>query len=454
MKNELTRALYWDLGIPRPPFRIEVHPTSRSNIREFRCWGNIDREEGGNEDVHPELLAKIVREGCELGVKEWVFTGSGEPLLLRNELTEIMQKIKSSMCYGELHTNGTMFSEPFVNDVVEMGWDRIVICLVSPEGDTNDEILDTEGAYSKIMDGLEMLQDIKDEVGSSFPVVDIFMPIIPQNFADVGNMMKFCKRKGIEKLVISTLDYNGAPDELLLDEDEMVRLRNDIPRLHALSRSLRMEVEIRPLENPFRPEPPESGDGKEDKKGKNQGEVEDNEEIRELDPRKVYCLEPFLSMVIRPTGGIGPCPVSWYDTEKEQENLSHRMLEKQALRDVWYGHFFSMLRENAKIGPPANYCSRCTPRLQSRQLELLDEMKLHRDKFMEQTLKQIIKEAEKDQEADDEIQKRLRRIGELKEEILDTEEELQKMRGFHMELEMIQSSRLYRLLRALRIIKE
>ena len=453
VKNELMRALYWDMGIPRPPYRIDIHPTTRSNLPGFRCWCAREMDEGEEADVEAALLFKLVSEGCSIGVKEWVITGGGEPLLMKEELTRIMSIIKDNMCYGELHTYGTMFSESFISDTVEMGWDRIVICLAAPEAEMNDRIIETEGAYVKILEGLEMLQDMKEEVGSSLPAVEIYMPLAPASLGEVGNMMKFCKRKGIDTLVIAPLGYRGSSEELRLDEEELARFQHDIPRYRALSRSLRMDIEIEPAEMPYRPETRESKPDTDHKKNKKE-DREEKEETGELDPDKVYCLEPFLNMVIRPSGGIGPCYVSRYDTEKDQEKLSHRMLEKKGLDDIWYGHFFTMLRENAKIGPPASYCAGCTPELQRRQLEILGGLRLNRDRFMEHMLKQIMKDAEKDEEGNKEIQKRLERIAELKGEMVDMEEELQTMRGYHIELERIRSSKLFRFMRSLRIIRE
>jgi len=151
---------------------------------------------------------------------------------------------------------------------------------------------------------------------------------------------------------------------------------------------------------------------------------------------------------------VGPCPVAWYEMEKDRDRITPETLSKQSLADVWYGHFFTMLRDNARTGPPADYCSRCTPNLQKKQITLLKGLRLNRERFMERTLKQIMLEAEKDEGENKEIQDRLKRIRELKDELETAEEELQTTRGYHLELEKIRSSSLYRMLRKLRILRE
>jgi len=453
LKNELSRALYWVLGIPRSPARIEIHPTDMSNVKKGWCWRNWDKKPPEPSEIPQETLEKIVGEGIEMGVKEWVISGGGEPLLLKEGLIKIMRPIKENLFYGDLHTNGTMFTAGLVSDIVEMGWDRILFQLFSPESDVNDEIMETEGVFSRMSDALEMLRDTKEELGTTRPRVDIYMPLTTQNFGDIGSMLKFAKRKRVSNLLVEPFyplsAVEDVDDLLVMDEEQMMKFRNDVPRLRALARSLRMGIEIAPLDIPERR-------GEREGRKKPEKEVEESgEEIKgSLDPRNVHCLEPYLSMVIRPSGGVGPCPVAWYEAEKDRERITPDTLSKQNLADVWYGHFFTMLRDNARTEPPADYCTRCTPNLQKKQITILKGLRLNRDRFMERTLKQIMQEAEKDEGENKEIQDRLKRIRELKEELATAEEELQTTRGYHLELEKIRSSGLYRVLRALRILRE
>ena len=453
MKNEIKNVLYWDLGIPQPPVRIELHPIDKSNLEAIWYCNETDGDSPEGKEISQEILEKIVREGCEMGVKEWVISGNGEPMLLREGLMKIMRKIKENLCYGELHTNGTMFTPNIANDIVEMGWDRISICLLSPEKEKNDELVGAKGAFLRVIKGLEMLQDIKDELGVSLPKVDIEMPLLPANFEEVSNMLKFAKRKGVGTLIVKPVDVISRKmdkESICLDEEQVTKFENDIPRIQSLSRSLRIGTEIRPLN---RIEP--STYGKRFKEVDTEKiEKKEKEDITgELEPGKVYCLEPFLTMVIGPSGGYGACPVFFIDEETDKNCPLLESLVNQGIDDIWYGHFFALLRDNAKVGPPANYCSKCTPALQKRQTILIKGFNLNRERFMERTLKQITKEAE-GEEGNKDIQKRLIEINELKTELAKMEERLQTVRGFHIELEKLRSGKIYGLLKALRIFRE
>jgi len=64
-----------------------------------------------------------------------------------------------------------------------------------------------------------------------------------------------------------------------------------------------------------------------------------------------------------------------------------------------------------------------------------------------------MQEAEKD-DTDKEVRKRLREIKNLKSEYEKLEGKLQIMREFHVNLEDIRSSKLYRILRSLRVFRE
>lgn len=452
MKNELKRVLYWDLGIPRPPFRIVLHPTDKSNLKSIWSWEGENKEAGPHGNIEREVLDKIVKEGCKMGVKEWIISGGGEPMLMRDSLIDSMRFIKNNLYYGELHTNGTMFTPDIISNLVEIAWDRIVICLPSPEMEKNDEIVSTKGAFSRVVEGLELFQDMKDELGMTLPVIDIYMPLIARNLDEVGSMLKFAKRKGVSTLIIKA-GFSLSDDtneDSIIGEEQIIKFVNDMPRLRSLSRSLRMGIEIGPLEPTEEPQPqaPKTLDD-----GKKKDEAGKDDIIGQLDPKNVYCLEPFLTMMIRPSGVFGPCSVSTYEEERGKDYLSPEGLAKQSLEDIWYGHFFSLLRDNAKVGLPAKYCAGCTPELRKKQKSLLKALRLKRDRFMDLAIKKIMQEAEKD-DTDKEVRKRLKEINKLKTEKEKLEEKLQIMREFYVDLEKIRSSKLYRVLRAIRVFRE
>jgi MoaA/NifB/PqqE/SkfB family radical SAM enzyme len=452
LKNELKRVLYWDLGIPRPPVRIVLHPTDKSNLKSIWSW---DKENKGAEShgaIETKVLHKIVRDGCKMGVNEWIISGGGEPMLMRESLIDSMRFIKENLNYGELHTNGTMFTSDIINDMVEIAWDHIVVCLPSPEKENNDEIVATKGAFLRVVEGLEMFKDMKDELSVSLPVIDIYMPLMPQNLDEVGGMLKFAKRKGVSTLIVKPgLSMSDVTDEeSIMTEEQVTKFTNDVPRIRSLSRSLRMGIEIGPLEPPEGPAPQLPWTPAESKKTEEAGK---DDKVGQLDPKNVYCLEPFLTMMIRPSGVFGPCGVSSYAQERGKDYLSPEGLATQSLEDIWYGHFFSLLRDNAKTGFPANYCVGCTPELRKKQESLIKALRLKRDRFLDLAIKKIMQEAEKD-DTDKEVRKRLREIKNLKSEYEKLEGKLQIMREFHVNLEDIRSSKLYRILRSLRVFRE
>jgi len=211
-----------------------------------------------------------------------------------------------------------------------------------------------------------------------------------------------------------------------------------------------MGIEIGPIEPPEGPPPQVPKVPDEDKKKDETGK---DDIIGQLDPKNVYCLEPFLTMMIRPSGVFGPCSVSSYAQERGKDYLSPEGHSTQSLKDIWYGHFFSLLRDNAKAGLPANYCTGCTAELRKKQAPLIKALRLNRDRFMDLAVKKIMQEAEKD-DTDKEVRKRLKEIRKLKSEYEKLEDQLQIMREFHVDLEKIRSSKLYRILRGIKVFRE
>ncbi len=448
MKSEIKRALFWDIGIPGPPLEIEIHPTEKSNLEINPC--KCLKETLVNpKTLGQSQLEKIVHQGCELGVKKWIFKGDGEPLLIKDRLISLMQYIKDHMAHGTLQTNGTMFTPSNVTDIVTMAWDRIEICMPSSAEDNYFQIVQTEKAYEHIINGIDMITDIKDELGTDKPVIDIFLPITPKTYDNIGDMLKWAKTKDINRVRAEPPSaLSSAELELIkLDTNELNLLKNHIPSYHSLARSLNIKFDIIPINEEFTPKL-----GKKRKKDERNKSKDSDLSFpsNELDSETLFCLEPYLKMVFRPRLGIGPCPISRYEQDNKNY-LSANELAENDLDDLWKAPLFTYLRENAKTGFVDFYCNNCPKRLRTRQMKSIKSLKLSRDRFLRNTIDVMIRNKS---ENDPRIKERLDRIRKLTKDINLRQGELVEMRRYHLELEKIRSRFPYRVLRKLRVIKE
>src|SRR3989338_975878 len=126
--------LSWASGEPQGPVSIHLDPTNRCNISCVFCWMR-SHERWGLLDTSGELsnerLLRLVDEAASLGVVDWVISGGGEPTV-RPVPLEVMRRIKRLGMQGDIITNGTLFREGHIRELVELGWDRIRVSILGP----------------------------------------------------------------------------------------------------------------------------------------------------------------------------------------------------------------------------------------------------------------------------------------------------------------------------------
>ena len=79
-----------------------------------------------SEELNEDVWLGIIDQGNKIGVKEWHICGGGEPLYFIEKAKSVMNKIKENGKHGEIITNGTMFTENMIKELVELGWDKII----------------------------------------------------------------------------------------------------------------------------------------------------------------------------------------------------------------------------------------------------------------------------------------------------------------------------------------
>ena len=132
------------------PWLILMDPTSACNLHCTGCWA---AEYGNRLNLTYEELAGVVRQGRELGVYFYMFTG-GEPLVRRADLIRLCDEFRD--CEFLAFTNGTLVDEAFCAEMKRVGNLMLAISLEgSPE--VND-LRRGNGVYDKVMKAMDLLK--------------------------------------------------------------------------------------------------------------------------------------------------------------------------------------------------------------------------------------------------------------------------------------------------------
>ena len=135
------------------PWAILLDPTSACNLHCTGCWA---AEYGNKLNLSLEEIDDIIRQGKELGVYMYIYTG-GEPLARKDDLIRLCEKHND--CVFLSFTNGTLIDEAFAEEMLRVG---NFVPAISLEG--FEEATDSrrgEGVYRKVIRAMEILHEHK-----------------------------------------------------------------------------------------------------------------------------------------------------------------------------------------------------------------------------------------------------------------------------------------------------
>ncbi len=146
-KQEAARAKY-GCNIP---WAILLDPTSACNYHCTGCWA---AEYGNRLNLSLEEIDSIIRQGKELGVYFYIYTG-GEPLVRKADLIRLCEMHPD--CIFLSFTNGSLIDEKFADDMLRV---KNFIPAISLEGfeKATDGRRGT-GAFERVLHAMKLLRE-------------------------------------------------------------------------------------------------------------------------------------------------------------------------------------------------------------------------------------------------------------------------------------------------------
>lgn len=141
------------------PWAILLDPTSACNLHCTGCWA---AEYGHKLNLDLETIDNIVKQGKELGIYMYIYTG-GEPLVRKKDIITLCERHPD--CEFLSFTNGTLIDEEFCQEMLRV---KNFVPAISLEG--SEEANDGrrgEGVYAKVMHAMELLKAHKLPFGIS-----------------------------------------------------------------------------------------------------------------------------------------------------------------------------------------------------------------------------------------------------------------------------------------------
>jgi len=132
------------------PWAILMDPTSACNLSCTGCWA---AQYGDKNNLSYETLDSICRQGKELGIYFYIFSG-GEPLVRKKDIIKLCKAHQD--CYYFAFTNGTLVDDELCEEMRKAGNFALAFSI---EG--NEEATDMrrgKGTYRKVIEAMERMR--------------------------------------------------------------------------------------------------------------------------------------------------------------------------------------------------------------------------------------------------------------------------------------------------------
>jgi MoaA/NifB/PqqE/SkfB family radical SAM enzyme len=338
MEEKIQRLIEWAKGKKVGPLSIELWPTNRCNLRCIMCgtWASRRKaEEKGiiynpekekERELPDEVWLKITEEAIQLGAKEFLITGGGEPLVRKETTLKLMEKIKQYDTFGTLNTNGTLFSSTDIKKVISFGWDMIIFSVDAPNAKIQDFIKNVPGTFNRVKKVLLEFKKQKRKIKTDKPKIVFNTVVLNKNFEFLPKLVKFASSVDCESITfIPLIIFDKFVEKYRLSSRQNSKLGKVLKEVGTLSKKFGIHTNAYDILN-FR-----------------QDERIDEivkKEISSLPPSltSAACYEPFLHLLITPEGEATACcmlagkgiKVDWLKTK---------------LKEVWFDEWFNKLRQ-------------------------------------------------------------------------------------------------------------
>ncbi len=317
-----------------------MFPTYRCNLKCGYCTKALveDPPELLNELSDARLL-DLVDEGAAMGVEDWFIGGGGEPMLRRDLVMAMIEKIRALGMNGTLQTNGTRFRTEDLERIVESGWGHLSVSLDGATAEVNDTVR-FKRTFDRIVGSLQELNRIKIQHSVAHPKVRIVCVITAQNYQQLAEMVELCHSAGSDDLRLVELYVNhDGMDSYVLDDAQRAAMAAALEAVEPRAEELGVRTNIGGIVNTLT-----------QKEAHRQRSI--SLPTATLDSiGDSMCFEPFLSLSIVSSGVVSPCCVFW---EGNGENI-----KDCSLSDVWYGPYMEKLRKDILLGVPPTPCVEC-----------------------------------------------------------------------------------------------
>jgi radical SAM protein with 4Fe4S-binding SPASM domain len=181
------------------PFYIMIEPTSRCNIKCSMCKRSLfgfNREE---KDMPYEKFTSIIDKltSSLVGIAFWNY---GEPLL-NSELPKMIKYVTKKGIISAVSTNGLLLNQKNIIKLIKSGLKYLIIGIDGSSPEIYKQYR-CGGNFELLKNNIKELCQIKENLGSKFPIIELQCVLMKNNEDDTANFFALSKELGVDRAVI------------------------------------------------------------------------------------------------------------------------------------------------------------------------------------------------------------------------------------------------------------
>jgi len=331
----------WYCKKKSPPEMVQIYPTNKCNLRCIFCVQKLGIY-NPKEEVPNKRWIEVVDEICEMGVKKFLISGGGEPMMRPKLTLELMRMIKTNEAEGRLITNGTIWKRKWIEELIKLQWDHIMFSIHSADPKTEDALTGIKGSFNLAIRNMAMFSRIKKMKNSSKPTLEITCVLNIYNYKKIPSIVELANKLGIDGINIEPLCINNPEDEKLkLSEIQREEFfKKILPKAELLCKRYNIRNNFEKL--------------KKVKHIELAGSIKHEIIKKVLNKKKCFinspCFEPWLWPKIEANGEVWPCST----VQMKKTNIKNR-----SFRDIWFGKEFNEFRKKIIKHDLPKECQNC-----------------------------------------------------------------------------------------------
>lgn len=366
--EKTTRLKKWFNGNHIGPYKLQLNPTNNCNLRCLSCYARGKAYYDPPKEVSTERYIELIKEAAKLNTIYCDICGGGEPFMRSKTTLAIMGEVKKQGMIGTLITNGTLFSEESIKELVNTGWDYVNLSIDGPNAGIND-FLRGKGVFKKSIKAIRLFNFWKQKLKKNVPHVSIYTVISKKNYNYINEFIDLAIKLRIEGLYFQPIVVSqGRGQELIMDAEDWATFKKVIDTIKKRLSENEIQSNIEFIDQDIE---------KNSSKIKNTAKENTEKNQETLSKKNIICFSPWLMVAIRADGTAGPCPPG-------MEYIKNCNIKNETLEKVWYGEVFDDFRKKMIEQKKLSCCDDCG------SMEIIANKSVLKEIIFEKKLKKVI----------------------------------------------------------------